>query len=88
MKACSFMTTNEKERVRMDGYRRHYLTINREDYERANTILEEYYYRGDIENITIETDIVRCTVKVGLQCSTDDLTSLENEFQKIGITVV
>lgn len=72
----------------MDGYCRHYLTINREDYERANAILEEYYYRGDIENITTETDVAHHTVLVGLACSTDDLTSLKNEFQKNGIIVV
>lgn len=72
----------------MDRYRRYYLTINREDHERANTILEEYYYRGDIENITIETDITRMTVTVGLECSTDDLLALQEALKKNGIVIV
>lgn len=72
----------------MDRYRRHYLTISREDYERADTILEGYYQRGDIWNVSIETDGVNLAVTIGLECSTDDLLSLKNEFQENGIVVV
>lgn len=72
----------------MCKFRRHYFTVSREDYEQVDTILEEYYCRGDIENIGIETDIVNCSVTIGLECSTDDLEALKGTLKQKGIIVV
>lgn len=72
----------------MDRYYRYYLTIGQEDYERAYNILEHYYYRGDVEHISVETKAHDRTVMIGLECSTDDLLSLKNDFKENGIVAV
>lgn len=71
----------------MDRYRREYLTMSQHDFERAHDILDRYYNRGDIENISVENNVRDFTVTIGLECSTDDLLALKEEFKENGIIV-
>lgn len=72
----------------MDGYRKRYIAINREDYDRAEAILDKFYNRGDIDRITVEYRPKCDPVLIGLECSTDDLIDIQTEMRAKGIVVV
>lgn len=64
----------------MGKYRKLYLTVNKEDYEKAHDILEKFYNRGDIDSITIECQAKSEHVLIGVECSTDDYLLLAKEL--------
>ena len=72
----------------MDGYRKQYIAVSREDYDQANVILDKFYSRGDIDSITVEFRAKSDPVLIGLECSTDDLNDIQKEMREKGIVVV
>ena len=72
----------------MDGYRKKYIAVSREDFGRAEPILDKFYDRGDIDSITVEYRAKCDPVLIGLECSTDDLIDIQIEMRKVGIIVV
>ena len=72
----------------MDGYRKKYIAVSREDYDLAEVVLDEFYNRGDIDRITVEYRPKSDPVLIGLECSTDDLIDIQTEMRAKGIVVV
>ena len=71
----------------MDGYRKKYMAVSREDFGRAEPILDEFYNRGDIDRITVEFRAKCDPVLIGLECSTDDLQDIKKAIREAGISV-
>lgn len=72
----------------MDGYRKKYIAVSREDFDRAEPILDKFYNRGDVDRITVEFRAKCDPVLIGLECSTDDLIDIQTEMRTQGIVVV
>ena len=64
----------------MDRYRKRYLAVDRQDFDQAQEILDKYYDRGDIENVSVEFDRSCPLVLIGLECSTDDYLLIAKEL--------
>lgn len=72
----------------MDGYRKKYMAIKKEDWDKAEPILDKFYNRGDIDRITVEFRAKSDPVLIGLECSTDDLLDIQKEMRENNIFVV
>lgn len=76
----------------MDKYQVHTVTIRKEDYGKADEILEKHYMMGDIDDIKVdeytESD---GTTKVNFRISPfiyEDLQTIISEFKQSGIQVL
>ena len=69
----------------MGKYHKRYLSVTKEEYERAHDILDKFYDRGDIDSITVTVRAKDEDILIGLTCSTDDYSSIAKE---LGINVL
>ena len=64
----------------MGKYCKRYLTVDKSDYDHANDILTKFYDRGDIDSITVESQVRGRYVLIGIECSSDDYLLIAKEL--------
>ena len=65
--------------------RRHWITINEEDYDAADEILEKLYQKGYIDSVRVDRSVGNGEIMIGVECSWDDLLFTELTFVESGI---
>ena len=67
--------------------RRHWVTIQKSDYDAADAILEKLYQEGHIDSVRLDESGGDGKIMLGVECSWSDLFLMKSIFTKRGITV-
>lgn len=69
-------------------YRPHYITIKKEDFDKADAIVRKHCDLGDIDDYSVYEEVrwnsIVVVFKIRMYVS-DDLEVIENEFRESGI---
>lgn len=62
---------------------RHPIFIDYADYDTVDEILTQFYQRGDLDSVTVETIYIADmrNVRMWLECGKDDLIAIQNELK-------
>ena len=67
--------------------RRHWVTIQKSDYDAADKILEKLYQEGNIDSVRLDESGGNGKIMLGVECSWSDLFLMKSIFTKRGIAV-
>lgn len=66
---------------------RYPVTIRNEDRDAVDEILTQFYQRGELDSVTVESIMIDCELKnkLWLECGMDDFIAIKNELNNRGV---
>ena len=61
------------------------MAIRRSDYCKAERIVDDMYERGDIDSVHEDWCASNDEILIGVQCTSDDLLTMQRRFEEKGI---
>lgn len=65
--------------------RRYWVTIRKDDYDKIEGVMSEMYERGDIDSVREDWSRGNGEIMLGVQCTSDDLLTMEEKFKERGV---
>lgn len=65
--------------------RRYWVTIRKDDYDKIEGVMSEMYERGDIDSVREDWGRGNGEIMLGVQCTLDDLLTMEEKFKERGV---
>ena len=67
--------------------KRYWVTMRKDDYNKIEDILSDMYERGDIDSVREDWSRGNGEIMLGVQCTSDDLLTMEKKFKNRGVIV-